>query len=334
MPVSDLPERAAYLAETVLFPSAIATDLGGEIPRASLDAIAEAGLFGLFGSERFGGLEADPSSAGLVIEAMAGGCLTTAFIWAQHHVAVRLACAGTDDVAERWAPRLCSGEVRAGVAFAHLRREGPSPITAEPDGDGWIVRGQASWMTGWGGIDVVNVAAVHEDQIIWFLCDAVEGPTLTVRPLQVAAVNSAGTVEMHLAEYRVSPDRVLATHRLSDWRSRDRTNLRQNGSFSLGLARRCVKLLGPQGDSLDARINAVRSDLDHYVLTEDIENMAASRAAASFLAVRAAAALIASEAGRSMITTSHAQRLGREAMFLLVQGQTAPIREAELSLLL
>ena len=333
MSVSDLPARASYLADTVLFPSAIATDLAGIIPTTSLDAIAAAGLYGLFGPERFGGLAADPASAGLVIEALAGGCLTSAFIWAQHHVAVRLAAAAADETAQRWAPGLCSGRVRAGVAFAHLRREGPSPISAEPEGDGWKVNGHASWMTGWGGIDVINVAAVHDDRIVWFLCDAVEGPTLRVSPLHVSAVNSSGTVGLYLTDHHVSPDRVLGVHRLDEWRARDRANLRQNGSFSLGLARRCTKLLGPPGDALEARINAARADMDRYVLTEDIGAAATSRAAASWLAVRASAALIAFEAGRSMIMTSHAQRLGREAMFLLVQGQTAPIREAQLRLL-
>lgn len=334
MSVSDLPARASYLADTVLFPSAIATDLAGVIPTASLDAIAAAGFYGLFGPERFGGLAADPASAGLVIEGLAGGCLTSAFIWAQHHVAVRLVSVAAEETAQRWAPALCAGRVRAGVAFAHLRREGPSAITAEADGDGWKVKGRASWMTGWGGIDVINVAAVCDERIVWFLCDAVEGPTLSVSPLHVSAVNASGTVELLLTDHHVSPDRVLGVHRLDEWRARDRANLRQNGSFALGLARRCAKLLGPPGDALEARINTLRADMDRYVLTEDIGAMAAARAAASWLAVRASAALIAFEAGRSMIMTSHAQRLGREAMFLLVQGQTAPVRQAELGLLL
>ncbi len=57
--------------------------------------------------------------------------------------------------------------------------------------------------------------------------------------------------------------------------------------------------------------------------------MIAARADASLLAVRAATALVAAGGGRSVEIGDHAQRLMREAMFLLVFGQTAPIRNAQ-----
>jgi alkylation response protein AidB-like acyl-CoA dehydrogenase len=329
-----LIEAAARLADDVLFPRAIATDNAGTVPTASLDVIAGAGFYGLFGPKRFGGLDADPSTAGLVIEALAGGCLTSAFIWAQHHVAVRLASAGSEETAQRWAKPLCTGVLRAGVAFAHLRREGLAPITARPDGEGWRIDGTAAWMTGWGAIDVINVAAVCDDRIVWFLCDAVEGPSVRVDPVPLSAVNSSGTVTLHLTDHVVAPDRVLGVNPLGEWRSRDGANLRQNGSFPLGLALRCARLIGEAGASIELAVDGARAELDARAQAEDVEGLAAARAEATWLAVRASAALTVAGAGRSMITDAHAQRLGREAMFLLVQGQTAPIRAAQLRLLL
>jgi alkylation response protein AidB-like acyl-CoA dehydrogenase len=61
--------------------------------------------------------------------------------------------------------------------------------------------------------------------------------------------------------------------------------------------------------------------------------VAAARAAASALAVRAASARVAAGGGRSMVTDHHAQRLAREALFLLVQGQTTAIRAAQVAAL-
>lgn len=189
----DLVATARDLAETILFPSANRTDVEGRLPRSSLDAIAAGGFYGLMGPKSLGGLEADPTTAGLVIEAFAGGCLTSAFIWAQHHVAVRLMSAASSAIAELWGPKLCAGDIRAGVAFAHLRREGPSPIVAVPEPNrGWRVTGVANWMTGWGAVQVINIAAIHNEQVVWFLADAVEGPTLSARSLALSAVNSSG----------------------------------------------------------------------------------------------------------------------------------------------
>ena len=56
--------------------------------------------------------------------------------------------------------------------------------------------------------------------------------------------------------------------------------------------------------------------------------MAEARAAAAELAVRSAAALIAGQGSRSILIEEHAQRLYREAAFLLVFGSRAAIRSS------
>ena len=61
--------------------------------------------------------------------------------------------------------------------------------------------------------------------------------------------------------------------------------------------------------------------------------MPAARAAASTLAWRAAGAVVAAGGSRSVLLTGHAQRLAREAAFLLVFGQRPAIRSALLETL-
>ena len=58
--------------------------------------------------------------------------------------------------------------------------------------------------------------------------------------------------------------------------------------------------------------------------------MPEERARASELALRAATTLVVSGGGRSIAMDHHAQRLAREAIFLLVFGQTAAIKAAQL----
>ena len=101
--------------------------------------------------------------------------------------------------------------------------------------------------------------------------------------------------------------------------------LRINGSLALGLAGRCARLLGP--GPLDDEIAACRKRLDEAV-TADAAAMAEARAAASELAVRATAALAVRDGSRSVAVDQHAQRLAREALFLLVFGSRPGIKSA------
>ncbi len=97
--------------------------------------------------------------------------------------------------------------------------------------------------------------------------------------------------------------------------------------MSLGLIARCCALIGPS--PLDDQLVTARADLDAGTAA----TMPAARAAAAELAVRAAAALVVAAGSRSVLTDSHAQRLAREATFLLVFGSRPAIKENLIGLL-
>ncbi|MGB7806352.1 MAG: acyl-CoA dehydrogenase family protein, partial [Actinomycetota bacterium] len=112
-------ERARVIADTVLFPEAQDTDAAALVPRGHLDVLRDAGLNGLQGPAGFpGGLAADHGTARLVFSAVAGGCGATAFVWAQHHGAVRRLTGSDGPGRDRWLPSLCDGSVLAGIGFA------------------------------------------------------------------------------------------------------------------------------------------------------------------------------------------------------------------------
>jgi alkylation response protein AidB-like acyl-CoA dehydrogenase len=79
----------------------------------------------------------------------------------------------------------------------------------------------------------------------------------------------------------------------------------------------------PGPSPLDDQLVTARANLD----TGSAQTMPAARAAAAELAVRAAAALVVAAGSRSVLTDSHAQRLAREAVFLLVFGSRPAIKE-------
>lgn len=321
----DLIAAVADLADE-LFATAPKADQSALVPRERLDRLAALGLYGLDGPERAGGMGVDGPTANRVVELLAGGCLTTTFIWVQHHSAVR-ALAALPDGGGELLGRLCRGEVRSGVAFSHLRRPGPPAITATASGDGWVLDGEVSWVTGVGRVDLIHAAAVTEaGDVVWCLIDAPPGAGLTATPLALAAVSASGTVTLRLSGVTVAPDRVLLVEPLEDWRRRDSGGMRRNGSLALGVAARALDQAG-LGDQGRQRVDACRLRLEQATP----ETIAAARAAACGLALAATSRLLIGTGARGLLLDQQAQRLAREALFLQVFAQTPPIRAAQLN---
>jgi alkylation response protein AidB-like acyl-CoA dehydrogenase len=318
---------ARRLADEVLFPAAPAIDRAAVVPAHYLDLLAGAGLYGLFGPASAGGLGADALTAGRVIEALAGGSLATSFIWIQHHSVVRAVAGAPDEVRDRWLPPLCAGRVRGGIAIAALRRPGPPAMTATRVEGGWLLSGSAPWVTGWERIDVVLVAARDGDDMVWSVVDPSASVTLAVERQDLAAMASTATVTLHLDRHPVPDSRVLSVEPVDEWRERDARGLRLNGYLAIGVAARAAGLLGSA--PLSAEVDRARTALDGG----PDDHVVAARAGASLLASRVASALVVTGGGGSMSLDGHAQRLAREAMFLLVFGQTEPIRAEQLAAL-
>jgi hypothetical protein len=184
-------------------------------------------------------------------------------------------------------------------------------------------------VTGWGMIDTLHAAGRDpEGNVVWGLIEAREDSTLSVEPLDLVAVMASRTVRADFHRCFVPAERITIEMPLEQWQEVDASSLRSNGSLSLGLIARCCALIGPS--PLDDQLVTARADLD----AGTPQSMPAARAAAAELAVRAAAALVVAAGSRSVLTDSNAQRLAREAVFLLVFGSRPAIKESLSQLLL
>ncbi|HAF68174.1 MAG TPA: hypothetical protein DCL16_03540 [Acidimicrobiaceae bacterium] len=324
---NELVERATTLADNQLFPKALEVDAEGTVPTTQLDLICEAGFHGLFAPTEFGGMGASPQTQWAVHEAISGGCLTTSFVWAQHAGPTRAAAETAGPMKARWVEALATGESRGGVAFAHLNRPGLPILRAEPTSDGWLFSGTAPFVTGWGHIDVVLTAARYGESIVWAMLDAKDCETLTSRRLSLAAIDSAVTVELSFDNHPVSEKSVTSVEAFSDWAEKYRHGLRSNGSNPLGVASRATSLLGPS--PLDQQLDKARKRIN----SATTEELPEARAVLGDLCVRATSALVATVGGSALFVEQQAQRLAREALFLLVQGQTPEIKQHHLKLL-
>jgi len=304
-------DRARALADDVLFPTALATDAADAVPVRLFDAIADAGLYGLVAPAELGGIGADSAETMAVVEALASGCLTTTFVWAQHNSALRALVASKNEALREWIRPLARGERRAGLALGGALSGTPQVIARETEG-GWVFDGSASFVSGWGRVDVIHSAARTGDgRLVWALLDARESGTLRAERLHLVALNATSTVRVDFREHLVPRERVTAIEPFLRGPTAPPT-IRGHAAFALGVADRCRRLLGPS--ALDADLDRVRAQLDRL----DPATIEADRAEAAHLAMRAALALVVKTGSRSLLLSEHAQRLAREALFMVV----------------
>lgn len=325
MDAAAMRVRAAEIAEDVLFPAALEVDRTDRIPPGHFDLLAAEGFYGVAAPAAAGGLGMDDfASAAAIIEALASGCLATAFVYLQHHGPMIAAATSTEPgIAERFVGPLARGERRGGIALSGLRAGG---LRIRAVAGGYRLDGETPWVTGWGLIDTVQVAARGEDNIIrYLLADAVDAPTLVPTPLALVAATASRTVNLRFDHHVVPADRLTSSIDYDEWLANDAGGSALNGFLAVGVAARCAKLLGPS--PLDGEVAACREALLHA----DTAGTPAARAGASALALRAATILVVSTGARSVLRDHHAQRLLREAAFLQVFGTRPAIESALLN---
>ena len=351
VPPGSPVERARALADELLRPAAESVDRT-VVPRSHVDAWARAGLLGLAGPPSHGGAGAPAPVVREVTEVIAGACGATWFVTAQHAMPLAaLTGSGNQALRDRWLPGLCSGQVLAGVGVAQLRRPGPPAVTASRVPGGWRFDGHVGWLTSWGICDVLLLGGVSADgRTVLALLPARETDGLTAsEPLALAVMSATRTVALDLDGLVIGDDDVVDVQPTGQWLAADAAKTANVGPHSFGLQREAVRRLADtatrRGDATAAAL-AQQLGLEGdrlrrvaYVLVDDVpaqdqrDDRLAVRAAALELSVRTTTALVAATGGAAMALDAAPQRLAREAVFHLVQAQTAPVREATLQLL-
>lgn len=340
--VSELLERVAEVADTVLWPAAQDVDRAPIIPRSQLDALADLGLFGQAAPPELGGLGLAPPDTRRMLRLIGSGCAATGFAFAQHHglvgALVRTANAGLRD---RWLAPLCRRTL-AGIAFAHVRRAGAPALAATSlDGGAWRIDGEAPWVTSWGLAEVFFVAAIApDDRLVWFVIPGEERPGIAAsEPLALAVLGATATVRVRFDGCRVPAADVVEVVDRGPWSVGDRRAAARPNPLCLGVGDRALAQLNeaepaaagalrPWWEGVSVRAEAAALLVDRQ--QGEPADLAAARAESIGGAQRLTTALLAAVGGGGAMLSHPAQRLAREALFYVVQAQNADGRRATL----
>jgi acyl-CoA dehydrogenase len=293
----------------------------GAINRPLVKALGDAGLLrGLFGGEP--GEPGEPGQPGVPRGDAAAMqlCLlreTLATIDTEAETALALQGlgsypilqAGSDATRERWLPGVVTGDVVAAFALSEPDAGSDAAalsLAARPDGDGWTLHGEKTWISHAPGADVYSVFArtTPDTRARGVTAFAVAGdsPGLTGVPLDMLAPHALGTLTFD--GVRVGRDDVLgdvdqgfavAMRTLDLFRP-------SVGAFAVGMAQA----------ALDASVAWARERelfggrLADLQATQHTLAEMATRIEAGRLLVRAAAASYDGGADRTQVTTSAA----------------------------
>jgi alkylation response protein AidB-like acyl-CoA dehydrogenase len=214
----EIQALARDFARAEIEPHAAGWDRDHHFPREVYAKLAELGLMGVCVPEEYGGAGADFVSYVLVLEELSRADAGVGVTVAVHTSAVTLPILafGTDEQRSRFVPPLARGEVIG--AFALTEPESGSDAgslraKAEPDGDGWRLSGQKTFISTarYAGTLLLfartDADAAGASGVSSFILDA--DHVRVTRDEEKLGLNSSVTNDLVVEDARVGRDRLL-----------------------------------------------------------------------------------------------------------------------------
>lgn len=159
-----IKELAAKIADEKVMPVRAELDESGEFPWDIMKNCAEAGLFGLYIPEEYGGFGGGAFESILAIEELSRACIGVSVSYAASGLGTYgFLLFGNEDQKRKYLPDIASGKKLAafGLTEANAGSDaGGIQTTAVLDGDHYILNGTKQWITNGGEADIYTVVAM------------------------------------------------------------------------------------------------------------------------------------------------------------------------------
>jgi butyryl-CoA dehydrogenase len=159
-------ELARTIADNEIRPVAAEYDRTGDFPWPIVEKMAQAGLFGVFIDEEYGGLGSDTPTMNLVLatEEFSKACGGIALAFASTALgAMPILLSGSEDQKQRLLPDIAAGKRLAAFALTEPQAgsdAGGIRTTAVRDGDHYVLNGLKQWITNGGEAEIYTIIAL------------------------------------------------------------------------------------------------------------------------------------------------------------------------------
>jgi butyryl-CoA dehydrogenase len=159
-------DMAKTIADEVVRPVAAEYDRKGEFPWPVVEKMAEAGLFGVYIGEEYGGIGAEDRTMNMVLvtEEVSKACGGIALAFAGTALGtLPIIIAGSDEQKAKYLPAIAAGERLAAFALTEPQAGSDAAgirTTAIRDGDHYVVNGIKQWITNGGDAEVYTVVVM------------------------------------------------------------------------------------------------------------------------------------------------------------------------------
>jgi len=340
--LKDMRQRAAIYDQT------------GDWPNEDLDALAQIGAMRWAVPKAFGGDELSPMELHLRYEEVAAASLSTALILTQRDSAIGLIEASENEsLRSELLPRLAQNEMFATIGIAQLttsHQRGAPALQAKRVDGGWRIDGVIPWSSGADRAKLVVAGAAVDDpsesqkpQILFVLSTTWPGVTIAA-PLPLVSLASSHTTSVTCEDVLIEDRFILRGPMPNVLAGRKKTVPLGQAFLAMGLCRAGIDLINEHTSDLasetarlfDNEFGTLRKSVLHFCDPDhpgDTTIAPQLRGACNELALRITHAAVAMYKGTALLQGHPAQRLAREALFLLVWSCPNPVIDCTVQLL-
>lgn len=330
-----------------------ATDRTQSWPAEQLRLCGEAGVYGWFQPQEWGGLGWSDEQVVRGYLALSAACLTTTFIITQRTGACRRIASGENEaLKERVLPALACGDAFATVGISHLttsrRHLASPPLKATRYEHGYRLDGFSPWVTGgphadWiltGGV-VMEGETPTQQQILVLVPTDLPGVS-TPAPAELVGLSASHTGEVRFDQVEV-PDEWLVAGPVEEVMLAGRASRpggHETSTLAIGLATAAIDYLQEQSSqrselslpaaALASEVDNLRAALLALAAGEPVCTTESLRQRANSVVLRATQAALSAAKGTGYVVGHPAGRWCREALFFLVWSCPQGVAHAHL----
>lgn len=211
-------ETARQITDERIVPNRAALDEKDEFPRAILNEMARADLFGIPIPEEYGGFGGGCLDIVLALEQLGRGCIGVGTAFAASSLGIYpILIAGSPEMREKYLPAVATGKRFAAFGLTEANAGSDASgiqTTAVLDGDEWVLNGTKQWITNGGEAEIYTVVAITDRSKgargASMLVVETGDPGFTCGPKEKKmGIRASSTTELIFKDCRIPKDRLI-----------------------------------------------------------------------------------------------------------------------------